>query len=238
MTLLALERVCKRYTVGRLERAVLDDVSLSLDEGELVAVWGMPRSGRSTLLRIAAGIEPPDTGVVRFAGRDIGTPGGHALGRGIGYCRTAPRDREGRAVLDEVVLGLRARGAAHSVARQRAHRALDRVGAGDCAEHRIDELNGVEALRVSLARTLVLEPSLLLIDEPVTGIDLLHRDELLSLVRSLADEGIAVLMTVGEATALEVADRALRIGGGRLGGSIEPELASVSDLERHRQARG
>jgi len=237
MTLLALERVGKRYTAGRLERVVLDEVSLSLDAGELVAVWGMPRSGRSTLLRIAAGIEVPDTGVVRFAGHDLRTPGNRALGHGIGYCRSAPRDREGGAVLDEVVLGPRARGAGHSAAATRARAALARVGAGGCAHHALNELDGAEAVRVSLARALVLDPSLLVIDEPVTGVDLLHRDEVLALLRSLADDGIAVLMTVSESTALAGADRALRIGGGGLGGSIDPELAPVSDLALRRQAR-
>jgi putative ABC transport system ATP-binding protein len=236
MTLLALERVGKRYTAGRSERVVLDEVSLSLDQGELVAVWGMPRSGRSTLLRIAAGIEPPDTGCVRFQGRDLWSAGGGALGDGVGYCRSAPRDREGRVVLDELTLGPRARGAGNSAALLRARAALERVGAGDCARHPMGELDGAAAVRVGLARALVLGPSLLVIDEPVTGVDLLHRDELLALLRSLADEGIAVLMSVGESTEFSGADRALRIGGGGLGGSVNPELAEVLPLHREASA--
>ncbi len=127
MTLLALERVGKRYTAGRLEQVVLDDVSLTLEEGELVAVWGMPRSGRSTLLRIAAGIEPPDTGVVRFQGRDLSNAGGAVLGHGIGYCRPAPRDREAAAVLDELMLGPRARGV-HPFGRRRERTRSARAG--------------------------------------------------------------------------------------------------------------
>ena len=254
MTLLALERVGKRYEAGRRERVVLDEVSLSLEQGELVAVWGMPRSGRSTLLRIAAGIEPPDTGFVRFEGRDLNTPGRQVLGEGIGYCRPAPRDREAGIVLDELMLGPRARGATHSAAAARAHAALERVGANGCAEHPINELDGAEAVRVSVARALLLDPALLVIDEPVTGVDLLHRDDLLALLRSLADEGlastgrdagvgapgrgggIAVLMTVGESTALAGCDRALRIGGGGLGGSTEPELAAVVPIHREASA--
>jgi ABC-type multidrug transport system ATPase subunit len=249
MTLLALERVGKRYKAGRLERVVLDEVSLSLEAGELVAVWGMPRSGRSTLLRIAAGIEPPDTGFVRFEGRDLNTPGRQVLGNGIGYCRPAPRDREAGVVLDELMLGPRARGASNSAAGARAHAALERVGASDCAEHPINELDGAEAVRVNIARALLLDPAVLIIDEPVTGVDLLHRDDLLALLRSLADDdgiaragegaltrGIAVLMTVSESTALAGCDRALRIGGGGLGGSTEPELAAVVPIHREASA--
>ena len=230
MTLLALERVSKRYTDGRAEHVVLDEVSLSLAAGELVAVWGMRRSGRSTLLRVAAGIEPPDTGVVRFAGHDLSARAGQALGHGIGYCRAAPREREGLVVLEELMLGPLARGAGSSTARARARAALARTGAGDCAARRRAELDGAEAVRVNLARALVLEPALLVIDEPVAGVDLLARDAVLALLLSLADEGIAVLMTVGEATGLSGADRALRIGEGSLGGSIEPELAQVLPL--------
>jgi ABC-type Mn2+/Zn2+ transport system ATPase subunit len=236
MTLLALEGVGKRYLDGRAEHVVLDEVSLSLQAGELVAVWGMRRSGRSTLLRVAGGIEPPDTGVVRFAGHDLSARGGQALGHGIGYCRCAPRDREGRVVLEELMLGLLARGAGSSAARTRARAALARVGAGDCAGRGLGELDGAEAVRVSLARALALEPALLLIDEPVAGVDLLARDAVLALLRCLADEGIAVLMTVGEATGLSGADRALRIGGGSLGGSVTPELAQVLPLRREASA--
>ena len=96
MTLLALERVCKRHQDGRSERVVLDHVSMSLHAGELVAVWGMRGSGRSTLLRIAAGIEPPDAGVVRFAGRELAGRKGSALGEGIGYCQVLARGPQGR----------------------------------------------------------------------------------------------------------------------------------------------
>ena len=84
--LLELEEVSKRYGRG-LGAIVLRDVSLALEPGELVAIWGRRRSGRSTLLRIAAGIERPDAGVVRFQGSDLAGPRGDVLGGGIGYCQ-------------------------------------------------------------------------------------------------------------------------------------------------------
>jgi ABC-type lipoprotein export system ATPase subunit len=236
MRLLALERVCKRHQDGRSERVVLQDVSMSLDAGELVALWGMRGSGRSTLLRIAAGIERPDSGVVRFAGRELGGRKGSALGDGIGYCSCAPADREAGVVLAELMLAPRIRGVAPSDAEARAREALQRVGAAACAGHSYSELDGAEAVRVSIAQALVLQPALLVIDEPVRAVEVLEHDDVLALLRSLADDGIAVLMSVGESTEFSDADRKLSIRGGALGGSVDPELPSIHQLLREASA--
>ncbi len=233
MTLLELEHVGRRRRHAGHERMVLRDISLTLDAGELMAVWGMRRSGRSTLLRLAAGIEPPDTGVVRFAGRDLA--GGDALGGGIGYCRRTPHDAEARDVLDELMVAQLARGVAAPSARARAFTALERAGAEHCSAHPLRELDGAETVRVMVARALVLGPSLLVLDEPTAGVELLERDRILALLRSLADEGIAVLMSTGEATCLSGADRALSLTSGELRGHFEPELAPVLPLRRHPQ---
>jgi energy-coupling factor transporter ATP-binding protein EcfA2 len=236
MTLLELDRVSLRYKHGSHENVVLDDVSLQVEHGELVAVWGMRRSGRSTLLRVAAGIEPPDSGVVRFAGRDLAASAGGELGGCIGYCRLAERGSEAQTVIDELTVGQLARGVPQATARELAFAALERVGASGCAARGLRELDGSEAVRVALARALALEPSLLVIDEPTKGVDLLERDHILSLLRSLADENLAVLMSSGEATALAGADRALSLSAGKLRGSQSPELAEVLPLRRQESA--
>ncbi|HEV3318423.1 MAG TPA: ATP-binding cassette domain-containing protein [Solirubrobacteraceae bacterium] len=231
MTLLALEEVSRRRRHGGRELPVLRDVSLRVDAGELVAIWGVRRSGRSTLLRVAAGVEPPDTGVVRFQGREQAGDG-RALGAGVGFCRRAPRGGEGRTVLEELVIGQLACGVAPRLARARAWEALRRSGAGDCSARGLHELDGAEEVRVALARALAPGPSLLVIDEPTGGVDLLQRDGILSLLRSLADEGTAILMSTGESTGLSGADRALSLSNGELNGSAAPELAPVIPLRR------
>jgi ABC-type lipoprotein export system ATPase subunit len=232
VSLLALEHVGKRYRDGPRERVVLRDVSLELRAGELAMVWGLRRSGRSTLLRVAAGIEAPDTGVVRFDGRDLADHGEQLLGCGIGYCQKTFRSAEGQTVLEQVTVGLLARGVPRPVARSRAAEALERTGAEGCAARRPAELDGGEAVRVALARTLTLGPRLLVIDEPVKGIDLLDRDAVLLLLRSLTREGIAVLASIGESTGLAGADTALALGDGELRASPAPELAPVLPLRR------
>jgi len=237
MSLLALERVTRRYRSGAHERVVLDGVSLSLEAGELLAVWGLRRSGRSTLLRVAAGIEPPDAGVVRFEGEDLARRG-DALGSGIGFCRPGGGvgDGEARGTLDELIAGQLARGVPQTAAESRAFAALERVGASECAGRRLNELDGGESVRVAIARALALGPLLLVIDEPTKGVDLLERDSILALLRSLADDGIALLVSVGQATALSGADRALSLSDGELRGSLRPELAAVLPLRRRASA--
>ena len=230
MSLLALENVCKCYRDGPRERVVLQNTSLELEAGELVVVWGMRRSGRSTLLRVAAGVEAPDTGVVRFEGRDVAGRVDGVLGDGIGYCRKALRWTEGQGVLDQVLVSLLVRGISPAAAEKRAREALRLSGAERLAGLQLRDLDSAETARVALARTLALSPRLLIVDEPTSGVDLLERDGILSLLRRLADDGIAVLASASESTELAGADRALALSDGELRGALQPQLASIVAL--------
>ncbi len=230
MSLLELEHVGK--CCGRSNRhTVLSDVSLQIEDGEMVAIWGMRRSGRSTLLRIAAGIETPDRGVVRFNRRDLCDRRGQALGEGIGYCRRTFRASEGQLVLDHLMVDLIARGIPMSEAASRACTALERAEVGSCAPLRPAELDGTEAVRVAIARALTLEPSILIIDEPTIGIDLVARDGILTLLQSLARDGIAILASTGDSPGLS-GSRALTLSDGELHGSTARELAKIVPLRR------
>ena len=239
MSLLELRNVCKRRSFGGRKVVVLDDASLTIDAGELVAVWGLRGSGRTTLLRLAAGIDAPDSGTVLFAGRDLAEHGEELLGREIGYCQKSFRAGAGRASIDEVIVGLLVKGVAPAEARVRAHEALQRAGGeGPLVARRISDLDGGERVRLAIAHALSVQPRLLVIDDPVAGVDLRERDGILLLLRSLADEGIAVLMTVGDLTGLSGADQSLTIGDGELCGSPRRALEPVADLSLRRQASG
>jgi ABC-type sugar transport system ATPase subunit len=236
MTLLKLEHVGKCYKRGA--RVVLDDVSMDLDRGEMIVVWGERQSGRSTLLRISAGIEVPDRGMVRFDGRDLTARTGKKLGDGIGYCRREFRRSRGPTVLDQLTTGQLGRRVPQPIALTRAWKALERVQAESCAELAATNLKVDEIVRVSIARALTRDPRLLVIDEPTIGVDPLERDGILTLLRSLADEGLAVLSSTAEGTGFLGADRVLALEKGKLHGELTPDLAPVEDLDRHRQARG
>jgi ABC-type multidrug transport system ATPase subunit len=232
MSLLALENVCKRYRAGQLERVVLREVSLTLQAGELTVIWGLRGSGRSTLLRVAAGVESPDDGIVLFEGRDLAANGDEALGGGIGYCQKRFAFTGWQTALGQVMVSLLARGIPPAPARSRAAAALQRAGAVRCASMRLAELDSAETVRVALARVLALGPRLLIVDEPIEGVDLLARDEILALLRSLADDGLAVLASTSDPAGLAGADRTLALSEGELRGPPAAELAPVLPLRR------
>ena len=227
MSLLELRHVGKSCSRGSGRVEVLRDVSLEIDPGEVVAVWGMRRSGRSTLLSVAAGIDPPDTGHVLFDGKDLHARGATVLGDGVGYCHLRAAASSGRRVVDNVRAGLLARGVPEPVAYSRAHEALRRVGIEQGRALTLGDLDAAESVRVGIACALVLGPSLLVIDEPTKGVDLLERDAIVLLLRSLANEGVAVLVSDGDGSGLSDADRALTLAGGELRGKLTVAAAGT-----------
>lgn len=232
MIVLELEHVVKDHRHGS---RVLDDVSLVIESGEMVVVWGERHSGRSTLLKIAAGVERADAGVVRLGG----TPAddGQRIGCGVCFCHREFGPYGGTTVLDQIMAAQFARKVPHSLARANAWRALERVGAGPYAPRNCGGLRAEEVVRAALARALTGDPRLIVIDEPTIGVDTLARDAILGLLRSLADEGIAILASTGDGTGFLGADRALSIGKGKLAGELTPGLALVADLEHRRRIR-
>jgi ABC-type Mn2+/Zn2+ transport system ATPase subunit len=232
MSLPLMERVTKHFSAGRREYAALRAVSFDIAAGEFVAVWGLRRSGRTTLLRVAAGIEQPDEGVVLFDGRSVAEHRGARLGSEIAYFSTHFPAAHGGTVSDHVAVPLIARCGHRQRARARAEAMLRRVEALECARREPRELDPSELVRVGLARALMTEPRLLLLDEPINGVDLMQREPILALIRSLGDEGVAVLMTVGDV--VTEADRVLTISDGELRGDVVPADAPVVPLRAPR----
>lgn len=241
-TLLVLDAVTKRFDRGGRrgrERVALHDASLELGAGELVAVWGQRRSGRTTLLRIAAGIVAPTDGQVRFDGLDLRTASLLGARGGIAFCHRQFSPAIGDAVIEHVAAPLLGGRRTTAWAEARAFAALKRVGAAGCAELAPEELDHGETIRVAMARALVIEPRLLLVDEPAVGLAPTPEGagSLYALLESIAhDDGIAVLTTVDDASGLAGADRALTIDAGELRGQLVPAEPSptVVDLDARR----
>lgn len=188
---------------------VLRDVSIHADTGEIVALLGASGSGKSTLLRVIAGLLTPETGRIDIGGTDVTRVPTHR--RGVGMVFQDNQLFPHRTTIENVEFGLKLAGIDRTERRERAGLWLDRVGLGGFGPRRVTELSGGEAKRVALARTLVVEPPVVLLDEPLTGLDReLHDqlvDELARLLRATSSTAILVTHDVDEASAL--ADRTL-----------------------------
>lgn len=224
--LLSIEHVAKTHWVGPYEKPTLVDACLAVGAGRFVAVWGAQRSGKSTLLRLAAGLSGPDRGIVRFKGVDLaelsnGRRGALRL-RDIGVVQSeGPQSREFR-VVDYVALPL-LRGHTRGVAQKKALVALHRVGVAEGGEATWSQLSDGERSLVSLAHGLVREPRLLLVDDPTAGLDTLQQEEVVGLLRSAAVEtGIGVLMTSSVLSAIARAHEQFTLSDGRLAAVTDP----------------
>jgi ABC-type ATPase involved in cell division len=237
MTLLALDKVSKGYRRGPRDYTVLTDVSMQIEASELVVVLGMRKSGRTTLLRIAAGLERPDSGAVRFEGRDLSQARGKIVGRQIAFCHPAFSPLQGELVFEHVAAPLLAQRVVRSDARRIADAALERTAVKHAARMHPDELDSSERVRVSIARAIAPQPGLLVLDDPASHAAPLHADGILRLLRSLASiDGPAVLMSTDDASAVAGADRVLSLDGGQLRAQAESPTAEVVPLRARRVA--
>lgn len=230
MSLLALEAVSKRYVDSRRTTVALDAVSLAVEPAELVSVWGARGSGRTTLLRIAAGLEQPDSGTVRFDGIDLTAGSEVATAAGLAYVQPRLLGPQRQNLLDRLMYALVAGGRSRSAARERALEALEYVGVGGCEQVSVAELTVTESVRVGIAQALLFEPKLIVADDPTATVPMIERDGILVLLRAVADSGVAVLMTAGEAIGLSGVDRALTIGCGRIHANVAAKRATVIPL--------
>ncbi|MDW3214010.1 MAG: ABC transporter ATP-binding protein [Ilumatobacteraceae bacterium] len=191
---------------------VLDGVTLDVADGETVALLGPSGSGKSTLLRVVAGIVRPDRGSVTIDGTDVTEVATHRRGVGMVF-----QDEQLFPHLDvgaNVAFGLRMAGVPKAERRERVARLLGLVGLDGFAGRSIERLSGGEAKRVALARSLAPTPAVLLLDEPLSGLDQDLRirlaGELGAVLRSTRTTSIWVTHDVEEAEL--VADRVVRLG--------------------------
>jgi thiamine transport system ATP-binding protein len=205
--MLAVDGVTVRFG----ERTVLHRVSLRVGRGETVALLGPSGSGKSTLLRVVAGILVPDEGRVVLDGRDISGLPTHR--RAVGMMFQDEQLFPHLSVAANVGFGLKMAGVGKHARSERVGDLLDVVGLAGFGDRSIDRLSGGERKRVALARSLAPDPQLLLLDEPLTGLDRDLHDRLAVEVRAvLRTTGItAVWVTHDADEAAVVADRTVQL---------------------------
>ncbi len=194
----------------------LDDVSLEVPDGSLVALLGPSGSGKSTLLRIVAGLEQPDAGSVVIGGEDV-TPVPPQK-RGIGFVFQHYAAFKHMSVRDNVAFGLSIRREKKAAIRARVDELLEIVGLTGWADRYPSQLSGGQRQRMALARALAVQPRVLLLDEPFGALDANVRQELREWLRRLHDEVhvTTVLVTHDQEEAMAIADRIVVLDHGRV----------------------
>lgn len=207
-----LERVRKAFGAVR----VVDDISLEVNEGELVALLGPSGGGKSTVLRIIAGLEPADSGEVWLG--ETRADGVDPRHRRVGFVFQHYALFRHMSVAANIEFGLRVRGVGSGERRKRADELLELVGLQGLGDRYPSQLSGGQRQRVALARALAPEPKLLLLDEPFGAVDAKVREELRVWLRRLHDRirATTILVTHDREEAFAVADRVVIIRDGRI----------------------
>lgn len=213
-----LESVCKTYILGGATVKALDDVSLKIDQGEMVAIMGPSGSGKSTLMHIVGCLDTPDSGVYRLAGENVAGLSSDRLAETrnmrIGFVFQTFNLLPRLTALENVELPLLY--ARRHDAKDQAQEALKTVGLADRMHHEPNQLSGGQRQRVSIARAIVTNPAIILADEPTGNLDSRSGHEIMNLVGALHEQGRTIIIVTHEADIAQQCRRTVRIFDGRI----------------------
>ncbi len=220
-----LRQVVRSYPHPTRPVHALRGVDLSVARGEFVAVMGASGSGKSTLLHLIGGLDRPSAGTVLVGGADLGTLSDRQLTlfrrRRVGVVFQAFNLVPTLTAQENVALPMVIDGAPRAQQQARSAELLDRVGLADRADHRPDGLSGGEQQRVAIARALLMQPEILLADEPTGNLDSANAEAIWTLLGSLGRQlGTTVLVVTHEPAVAAPADRVVVIRDGRIVGEI------------------
>jgi len=212
--MLTAQKISKSYKQNR--RKILDSFEISIDEGEFVAVMGESGSGKSTLLAVLSGILSPDEGQVLFEGKDLYTLSDKELVKihrdAIGYVPQSNFFLKNYTILENIVKPfLTQKNDDEVLLTEKAKTHLEQLGIAELADRFPNELSGGELKRAALARALLTAPSLLIADEPTTGLDTETGRIILSYLRDYVEKGNAVLVATHDEHVKIYANRVIDI---------------------------
>ncbi len=223
--MLELTDIVKEYRVGEQRVRALDGIGLRIEAGEFTSIIGPSGSGKSTLLHLLGALDSPDSGSIRFRGEEIGALDDdrqsefrrHRVGFVFQFFNLLPT----LSAWENVAVPKLLDGTGLRKAKPRALELLDRVGLADRAEHRPAELSGGQMQRVAVARALIMDPPLILADEPTGNLDSTTGAAILELLGDISGAGNSVVMVTHDMGAVEYCDRVITLRDGRIG-SNEP----------------
>jgi putative ABC transport system ATP-binding protein len=241
-TILSAHRLRKEYgTAAALVRAV-DDISLTITQGESVAIVGPSGCGKSTLLYLLGGLERPTAGTIELAGQPIHDAPESSLARQrrhtLGFVFQAFHLVDELTALENIELPALLAGASPRAARERARELLDQVDLTDRADHLPSALSGGQRQRVAIARSLANAPVLVLADEPTGNLDSAATTDVLRLFEQLRQDGQTLVTVTHDSRVAATADRLISMRDGafvdetRLTGGSARTLTEITGLER------
>ncbi|MCA9524492.1 MAG: ABC transporter ATP-binding protein [Myxococcales bacterium] len=223
--MIRLTKINKTYDLGAEKLRVLRDVDLTVEDGEMVAVIGPSGSGKSTLMNVIGCLDRPTSGEYWLDGKNIAKIGTNALAEirnlKIGFVFQSFNLLPRSTALENVELPLVYSGLLRT--KKRAEEALDRVGLSDRMKHLPTQLSGGQKQRVAIARALVMNPTIILADEPTGNLDTATGYEIMDLFRALHKTGSTLMMVTHEPDIAEQTERIITIRDG----VIESDVANT-----------
>ena len=216
--MIELENIIKVYRMGKVDVNALRGVSLSIDQGEMMAIIGASGSGKSTLMNIIGCLDKPTSGKYTLDGADVGRLNDNKLAelrnKKFGFVFQDYNLLTRSSALSNVELPLIYNGSGQK--RKQAMEALEKVGLAERAGHKPTELSGGEQQRVAIARALVNNPSLILADEPTGNLDSVVTNEIIAIFRQLNKDGITVILVTHEMDVASQTRRIIRLMDGQI----------------------
>ena len=218
--ILNLQNIYKDYQQEKLVVPVLKDVSLTVEEGEYVAIMGPSGSGKTTLMNIIGCLDRPTSGTYELAGENVLKLKDRELSdlrlKSIGFVFQSFQLMPRESAVENVALPLSYAGVRKKESRDRATKALERVGLGDRVNFRPTQLSGGQKQRVAIARAMVNHPKILLADEPTGALDSKSGEQIMELFDSLNEEGVTIVMITHDPKIAAKAKRIIRIIDGEI----------------------
>jgi putative ABC transport system ATP-binding protein len=219
-TLITLSEVTKTYRLGDEEIYALDHVSLTVNQGEFLAIIGPSGSGKSTLSNVIGGLDRPDSGKVMVAGQDLSKMRDKKMSayrnNYVGFVFQSFNLQSHLTALENVALPLMLGGMPGKKRNARAHECLELVGVSDRERHRPNQLSGGQRQRVAIARALANNPKLIIADEPTGNLDSQRGKEILALLHDLNKQGVTIIVVTHDMDIAKTAQRIVSLHDGKL----------------------
>lgn len=235
--LVEIKDICKVYNPGENEVRALDHVSVSIDEGEFVAIIGQSGSGKSTLMNMLGCLDIPTSGLYRLHGQDVSELSDDELSdirnREIGFIFQGFNLIPNLTALENVELPLIYRGVGRGERMRLSKVALEKVGLGHRMDHKPVEMSGGQQQRVAIARAIAQAPPVILADEPTGNLDSHSTQEIMGILRELYEEGRTVILITHDNEIAAQAERVIKIKDGCIESDSgrEPEIAKEKKEE-------